>query len=255
MHRVKGKTKKKQVGDVLYIVIPAYNESENIEQLVKDWYPAIKKHGNQDSRLVIVDDGSKDDTYKILKKLAKSRPQLVPLTKENGGHGATVLYAYDYALKNGADYIFQTDSDGQTLPEEFDDFWKLRENYDMVIGHRDSREDGFSRIVVTRVLRRVIKMSFGVWVVDANTPFRLMTANSLKENIKYVPKNFNLSNVILSVVYTKKGDKVKYIPVTFRPRQGGVNSINIKKIMGIGKQALKDFKEINRSLKGLDSEK
>lgn len=240
--------------DTLYIVVPAYNESENIEQLVKDWYPVIEEHGNKNSKLVIVDDGSKDDTYKILKKLAKSRPQLVPLTKENGGHGATVLYAYDYALKNGADYIFQTDSDGQTNPEEFDDFWKLRENYDMVIGHRNAREDGLSRVIVTRVLRRVIQMSFGVWVVDANTPFRLMTAKSLKENIKYVPKDFNLSNVILSVIYTKKGDKVKYLPVTFRNRQGGVNSINIKKITGIGKQALKDFKEINKSLKELECE-
>ena len=37
--------------------------------------------------------------------------------------GATVLYGYKYALKNGADYIFQTDSDGQTLPEEFEPFW------------------------------------------------------------------------------------------------------------------------------------
>ena len=79
-----------------------------------------------------------------------------------------------------------------------------------------------------------------------------MTAKSLKENIEYIPENFNLSNVILSVIYAKRGQKVKYIPITFRPRQGGVNSINLPKIFGIGRQALKDFRQINKSLKAID---
>lgn len=67
-----------------------------------------------------------------------------------------------------------------------------------------------------------------------------MKASTLKEYIGMVPKDFNLSNVILSVIYAKKGCKVKYIPITFIPRQGGVNSINMKRIFGIGNQALKD---------------
>ena len=50
--------------DKLYIVIPAYNEQDNIELVVNDWYPIIEKHnGNGQSRLVIIDDGSKDSTY------------------------------------------------------------------------------------------------------------------------------------------------------------------------------------------------
>ena len=235
----------------LYIVIPAYNEADNIEQLVDDWYPVVKKI-NKESQLVIIDDGSKDDTYKILKKLKKSRPQLNCITKPNAGHGATVLYGYHYALDHGADYIFQTDSDGQTLPSEFDQFWKLRNQFDMIIGHRKGREDGFARVVVTKTLRFVVRLCFHVKVTDANTPFRLMTAKSLKENIEYIPENFNLSNVILSVIYAKRNQKVKYIPITFRPRQGGVNSINLPKIFGIGRQALKDFCQINKSLKAID---
>lgn len=237
----------------LYIVIPAYNEADNIEQLVDDWYPVVKKI-NKESQLIIIDDGSKDDTYKILKKLKKSRPQLNCITKPNAGHGATVLYGYHYALDHGADYIFQTDSDGQTLPSEFDQFWKLRNQYDMIIGHRKGREDGFARVVVTKTLRFVVRLCFHVKVTDANTPFRLMTAKSLKENIEYIPENFNLSNVILSVIYAKRNQKVKYIPITFRPRQGGVNSINLPKIFGIGRQALKDFRQINKSLKAIDLE-
>ena len=209
------------------MVIPAYNERENIKHVIEQWYPVVEKVG-KNSKLVIVNDGSSDDTFEIMQELSKDRPQFIPLTKENGGHGSTVLYAYNYALNAKADYVFQTDSDGQTDPNEFWDFWKLRKDYKMVIGHRNSREDGFSRIVVTKVLKLVIKLCFGVTVIDANTPFRLMESKSLKENIKYVPKDFNLSNVILSVIYAKKKESVKFIPITFKPRQGGVNSINLK---------------------------
>lgn len=234
--------------DKLYIIIPAYNEEETIKQVIDDWYPIVEKIQN-DSRLVIVNDGSKDNTYQIMQEYAKTRPLLVPITKENGGHGATVLYGYNYALKNKADYIFQTDSDGQTLPDEFWEFWEQKEKYDMIIGYRNKREDGVSRIFVTKTLKLVLKICFHVTVTDANTPFRLMKADTLSKHISLVPKDFNLSNVIISVIYAKKGLKTKFIPITFRPRQGGVNSINLPKIFKIGKQAVKDFKEINLAIK------
>jgi hypothetical protein len=76
-----------------------------------------------------------------------------------------------------------------------------------------------------------------------------MNAAVLKEQLKLVPENFNLSNVMISVIYAKKKLAVKYLPVTFRPRQGGVNSINMKRIIRIGKQAFNDFRRINRHLK------
>lgn len=235
--------------DRLYIVIPAYNETENIKNVIEDWYPIIEKYnGEGNSRLVIINDGSKDNTYDIICELAKTRPLLQPLDKENSGHGATVLYGYNYALENGADYIFQTDSDGQTLPSEFAQFWDLRKEYDMIIGHRNAREDGISRIFVTKTLKFVIWICFGVKVTDANTPYRLLQANVLKKYIGLIPKDFNLSNVILSTIYVKKQCKVKFIPITFRPRQGGVNSINLKKIIGIGRKALLDFRKINKEL-------
>lgn len=238
--------------DKLYIVIPAYNEEANIEQVINEWYPIVEKYnGNGESRLVIIDDGSKDSTYRIMQKCAEGKPLFLPLTKTNGGHGATVLYGYQYALDHGADYIFQTDSDGQTLPTEFHQFWEQRKNYDMVIGWRNAREDGSSRVFVTKVLKLVLKICFDVTVTDANTPFRLMDAVTLRKYIDYIPEGFNLSNVIVSVIFAKANCSVKYIPITFRPRQGGVNSINMKRIFKIGRQALIDFREINKNLKNL----
>lgn len=233
----------------LYIVIPAYNEEENIEQVIADWYPVIQSHnGEGKSRLVIIDDGSKDGTWALLQEAAKSRPLLMPLTKPNGGHGATVLFGYRYALENEADYIFQTDSDGQTLPEEFEPFWQIRKDWDMVIGWRKGRQDGASRVFVTKTLKAVIRLCFGISVKDANTPYRLMKSTTLAEYIDLIPKDFFLSNVVLTVIFEKKHCRVKYIPVTFRPRQGGVNSINMKKIFRVGRQALTDFRQINRTI-------
>lgn len=243
MRKGKGNSMK----DSLYIVIPAYNEEENIEQVIDEWYQVVENRG-EDSRLIVIDDGSKDSTYQKICACAKTRELLVPLTKENSGHGATVLYGYKYALKNQADYIFQTDSDGQTLPSEFEQFWNLRKEYDMVIGWRKFRKDGLSRIYVTKVLKVVIKLCFGVTITDANTPFRLMKSETMRKYINLIPDDFNLSNVILSVIYAKKNCKVKYIPITFRCRQGGVNSINMKKIFILGKKALKDFKAIEKTL-------
>ena len=63
-----------------------------------------------ESRLVVLDDGSKDRTYSILKDACADHPLLIPVKKENQGHGATVLYGYRYALEQEPDYIFQTDS-------------------------------------------------------------------------------------------------------------------------------------------------
>lgn len=235
------------MSDSLYIVIPAYNEMDNIEQVVNDWYEIVENYGT-DSRLVVIDDGSKDDTYSILQNLASTRPLLVPLTKPNGGHGSTVLYGYHYALEHNADYIFQTDSDGQTLPSEFAPFWNSRDKYDICIGYREQRKDGFSRIIVTRVLRLVVALCFHVYVLDANTPYRLMSNASLKDCIRYIPDGFFLSNVALTAAYKKTGKKLHFIPITFRPRQGGVNSINLVKIAKIGLKSFRDFRSINKSL-------
>lgn len=239
------------MADKLYIVMPAYNEEDNIEQVAVEWHEVVKRIG-EDSRLVIFNDGSKDNTYKKLQELQEKLPQLIPVDKPNSGHGATVLYAYNYCIENGADYIFQTDSDGQTIPDEFYPFWEERTKYAAIIGHRNHRQDGFSRVFVTKTLKLVIKLVFGESVTDANTPFRLMPRATLEKYVPQIPKDFNLSNVVLSVLLVHNKENVKFTPITFRPRQGGVNSINFKKICKIGWKAVKDFRVIKKTIKEND---
>lgn len=236
--------------DVLYIVMPAYNEEANIEDVIKQWHPVAERingEGNE-ARVVIANDGSKDNTFAIMQQLQSKYQYLLPLDKPNSGHGATVLYLYRYAISNGANYVFQTDSDGQTMPDEFWQMWNNRHEYDFQIGTREGRQDGFSRIVVTKTLRLVVWLMFHVWVKDANTPFRLMKAERLQEIMKCIPEDFFLSNVAISAIAVKKKEKIGWYPITFRPRQGGVNSINLKRIFKIGMKSLGDFRKINRSL-------
>lgn len=231
----------------LYIVVPAYNEEENIETVVHSWYMAVEKTGS-DFRLLVIDDGSTDRTYSKLIAMQKKYPFLISKTKTNGGHGAAILFGYNYAVAHCADYIFQTDSDGQTLPDEFQQFWENRKNYDMQIGFRRKRKDGFSRIVVTKILKLFLFAFFRVRTKDANTPFRLMTGRSVADFLPYIPSNYRLTNVLLTVLYEKSNLKMKYIPISFLPRQGGTNSINMWKICKIGVSTLREFSYLRKKI-------
>lgn len=235
------------MSDKLYIVIPAYNEEANIESVINQWHAIIEKTGI-DSRLIIVNDGSKDKTFEIMQALAKKYAQFIPLTKSNSGHGASCLFAYQYALNVNADYIFQTDSDGQTNPDEFWQFWEKRNNFDFIIGKRDNRQDGFDRVIVTNVLRLTIYLIFGERITDANTPFRLMKSERLTPILKIIPENFFLSNVVISTIAVKWKESCIWLPITFKPRQGGLNSINLTKIFKIGLKAIRDFRMIKKLL-------
>lgn len=232
----------------LYIVIPAYNESENIKDVINDWYPIVE-NASEGSRLVIINDGSKDDTLQIAQKIAEDKKKMTVISKPNGGHGSTVLYGYRYAIKSGADYIFQTDSDGQTNPQEFAQFWELREKYDAVIGNRVVRGDGKSRKFVENVVCLLLKIMFRVKVEDANAPFRLMKADLVAKYIDKLPEDYNLPNIMFTTYFVRYNEKVKFVDITFKPRQGGTNSINIKKIVKIGIKAFGDFMTFRKDMK------
>lgn len=197
---------------------------------------------------MIINDGSKDTTYEVMQKLAETRPLFTPLTKPNGGHGSTVLYGYRYAIEHGADYVFQTDSDGQTNPDEFDAFWKRRRKYDAILGNRVVRGDGKQRKFVENTVCFLLRLIFGVKVKDANAPFRLMRTSVVKKYIDLLPKDFNIPNIMFTTYFVHYKEKVRFIPITFKPRQGGTNSMNVKKIVKIGIKAVKDFYMLRKNM-------
>lgn len=233
----------------LYIVMPAYNEEENIEQVIKAWYPLIEEEDRADtSRLVVADSGSSDRTHEILMELKKNYPKLQILVDTEKQHGPKVLALYKYAIAQGADYIFQTDSDGQTDPMEFEDFWKMTEEYDLIIGNRTARGDGKSRACVEKVVCLLLRIYFGVKVQDANAPFRLMRADIVNKYINRMPDDYNIPNIMFTTYFKYYDEKMLFKEISFRPRQAGNNSINIPRIMEIGWKALGDFRRFKREM-------
>lgn len=229
--------------------MPSYNEESNIEGVVRQWYPILEGK-DESSRLVIADSGSTDHTHEILEELKNSKyPKLEILQTANPFHGPKVIALYDYAIKNGIDYIFQTDSDGQTNPEEFDAFWQMRKKYVGIFGNRTMRGDGNDRAFVEKVVCFLLKLYFGVNVPDANAPFRLMKTETVKKYLYKLPGEYNLPNIMMTAYFAFYKETMKFKEISFKPRTSGVNSVNIPKIIKIGWKALGDFRVLKKGMK------
>jgi glycosyltransferase involved in cell wall biosynthesis len=233
--------------DILYIVMPAYNEEANILGVVDSWY-SLLENKNPDSRLVVADSGSKDATHNILVKYKSTHPQLEILENTDRQHGPKVIALYDYAIKNGADYIFQTDSDGQTNPKEFNAFWEERKDFDGIFGSRPVRGDGKIRAFVEKVVCFLLKIYFKVKVPDANAPFRLMRANVVKKYLYRLDPDYNLPNIMMTTYFSYYKESLVFREISFKPRRAGKNSINIPKIIKIGWKALGDFRKLKKGM-------
>ncbi|MBQ0012561.1 MAG: glycosyltransferase family 2 protein [Clostridiales bacterium] len=234
--------------DNLYVVMPAYNEEANIEEVVKAWYPVLEGKG-EGSRLVVADSGSVDKTHEILLSLKEKYPKVEVLPDTLKQHGPKLIALYKYAIAQGADYIFQTDSDGQTSPAEFAAFWELRNQHDAILGNRVVRGDGKSRKFVEKFLCFLLRLYFGVKVKDSNAPFRLMKASLVNKYVGRFKEDYNLPNVMLTTFFAYYNENYTLKEITFKPRQGGKNSINIKKIIKIGWAALGDFRAFKKEMK------
>ncbi|MCX5696528.1 MAG: glycosyltransferase family 2 protein, partial [Candidatus Omnitrophica bacterium] len=153
------------------VVMPCYNEAGIIEKVVKDCYAQII--GNiRDSEFVIIDDCSNDATPVILKRLEGEFPKLKILkTPKNSGHGRALRLGYESAVK---ECVFQVDSDDQF---ELREFWQLHsriKNCDLVLGSRRQRNDPLHRLLLSRIISLANFSIFGVFIKDANCPFRLI---------------------------------------------------------------------------------
>ena len=232
---------------ILYLIAPAYNESQNIAQFVEEWYPVVEAHnGGGLSRLVVIDDGSKDDTFRILQALAGARKLLLPLTKPNSGHGATCIYGYRYAIEHGAEWIFQTDTDGQTSAGEFGGFGAERGKYDAILGRRPDRKDGAARVFISWVMRMIERVIFRMYIPDANVPYRLMKPELVSKYLPLISDDFFLQNVMLAVCFSFFHENIAYRDISFRPRHGGESFVNVRSIVRIGWNTVKDFLHLRK---------
>lgn len=154
---------------------------------------------------------------------------------------------YKYAASK-ADYVFQTDSDGQTNPREFEAFWIDRNSLAAIFGARKHRGDGILRALVEKCVCILCFLYLGVRIPDANAPFRLMRAKCLRDYIKDFPDDYAIPNIVLTI-YLKKLDSCCFRDVSFVKRSKGKQTLSFRKILNMGIKSLTDFNQFKKKLR------
>ena len=227
----------------LVIVIPAYNEEACIENVIELWTKGISTILNSDQfKILVINDGSKDNTGVILDQLASKNPYLIAKHQLNGGHGNAVVNGYQLAVEMDPDYIFQTDSDDQFIPDDFKHFWALKEQSDFILGFRQVRHDDPFRLLITKILKYSLLILYGTYINDANIPFRLYKTSFLKKLLSVLPNPIPFApNIFLSVLAKKANQKLFNIPVIHKERETGEVSIRHMKLLKVCWQSFKEL--------------
>ena len=230
----------------LAVVMPIYNEDQNIEAVLREWNAELGRLAIPFCFLV-VNDGSTDRTAEILRTLAVESDRVIPINKTNSGHGRTCRVGYDLAARSAAEWVLQVDSDGQCDAQYFGAFWEARENADCVFGVRTSRGDGLIRHLISVVCTMSVRLLTGARVRDANVPYRLMRRALLARALARIPADFDVHNVALAVALDRTpGVRWRFIPIRFRARRVGENSIDVRKIARLGTRMLQELRRIRR---------
>src|SRR3989338_293656 len=155
---------------MLSIVLPCYNEEQNIESIVHstmDWLKTKKFP----SEIVIVNDGSTDKAGEVLQKIIKSFPSVKIVTHEkNLGYAVAVRSGCDAAK---GDIVGFMDSDGQFDPRDFDRLLPWLENFQFVTGRRAHRADPLVRCLFGKLLGAMNFLVLGLWVRDINCGLKI----------------------------------------------------------------------------------
>lgn len=203
------------------IIIPAYNESANIERVVNDI-----KNNCPEYDYLIVNDCSTDDTAMICKEKGFNYIDLCC----NLGIGGGVQSGYMYARCNGYDYAVQIDGDGQHDPSYIPQMIKAMEeqNADMVVGSRFITKEGFQSSGMRRFgigfLSAIIRLTSGAKIKDVTSGFRVANKKYIEFFSKEYADDYPEPEAIVAV--TLRGGKVIESPVIMREREGGVSSIS-----------------------------
>ena len=203
------------------IIIPAYNEAENLHQLIEN----IRQHCPQWDHLV-VNDGSTDDTEELCSRHGICAVHL-PI---NLGIGGAVQTGYRYACKNGYDIAVQIDGDGQHDVSYLDKILEplLDQEADIAIGSRFISREGFQSSFLRRTgiwsLSFLIRLCTGVRVYDVTSGFRAVDRRFIRIYADQYPTDYPEPEAIISAVM--HGGRIREVPVVMRERGSGSSSIH-----------------------------
>lgn len=208
------------------IIIPAYNEEDNIEGFLDK---LDKNYSDYD--YIVINDCSKDSTKEILKR-RNARFLDLPI---NLGIGGGVQSGYLYALENDYDIAIQMDGDGQHLPEYLERLIAPIENdqADAVIGSRFIENEGFQSSLARRMgikfLSGIIKLLTGVKIYDVTSGFRAVNRRGIEIFASEYAQDYPEPEAL--VCGLKNNIRTAEVPVKMQERHGGESSINGLKTM------------------------
>lgn len=214
------------------IIIPTYNESENVEKLLEEIYQ-VKDNLN----ILIVDDNSPDKTYEIIERLIdKKYKNKLFILKRNGklGLGTAYIAGFRWALARDYDYIFEMDADFSHNPKYIPEFLKEIKTYDLVIGSRYVPGGG---VVNWGIIRKFVsrggslysRIILGAPIKDFTGGFKCFKRKTLKNlNLDKIVSNGYSFQVELNYKVWLKGMKIKETPIIFEDRTLGKSKMSKK---------------------------
>ncbi|NPA10625.1 MAG: glycosyltransferase family 2 protein [Epsilonproteobacteria bacterium] len=206
----------------LSVVVPLMNEEDNIKYLINEIDEALKDF---DYELILVDDGSTDNTVEEIKKHMNDKTKLVIL---NRNYGQTSAMAAGIEVAEG-DVIVTIDGDLQNDPKDIPKMIeKLNEGYDVVAGIRAKRRDEPLRKFLSKIANKIIRKITGVHISDYGC--------TLKVFKKDVAKNLGLYGELhrfIPILAKQYGAKITEIPVNHRERQFGVSKYGFNRIFKV----------------------
>jgi len=217
---------------LLSVVIPARDEAGCIATTVEDLHRELQRHAIR-HEILVVDDGSTDDTWSILQRTRQAVPELRPLRNDGAhGFGRAVIYGLDRA--NGDAIVIM-------MADESDDcrdvvkYWQvLGEGWECVFGSRFIRGGGvvdypwFKR-VVNRLVNRVIMVLFRIHLNDTTNAFKAYRRNVLEGCRPFIAPHFNLT-VELPLKAIVRGYSWTTIPITWRNRRTGEAKLKLREM-------------------------
>jgi glycosyltransferase involved in cell wall biosynthesis len=208
------------MGQRISVVVPAYNEAENLPALVDEIASALATVG-EPAEIVIVDDGSTDDTRQVLAALRPRHANLRVLRlRRNAGQSAAFLAGFEAAH---GDIVVTLDADLQNNPADIPGMLESLAECDAVLGVRGKRRDPMLRLVSSRVANAVRRAVTGDGLSDVGCSLKAMR----REHLSDLPR-FNGVHRFLGTLLVWKGCRVREVPVDHRPRRAGVAKYGVR---------------------------
>jgi glycosyltransferase involved in cell wall biosynthesis len=208
----------------LSIIIPAYNESQNLSELIPVVTDVLVKTGRE-YEIILIDDGSTDDTVQVVNEMIRTDAHIKMVEMLTNSGKANALQVGFHLAKG--DIVITMDGDLQDDPLEIPRFVEQIENgYDLVAGWKKVRKDPLEKTLPSRLFNKVTSVMVGLSLHDYNCGFKAYKRTALKNLRLYG----DMHRFIPALLF-KQGFKIAEIPIEHHPRIHGKSKYGIERYL------------------------